>query len=180
MVKRSVGMAVVMLLVTAAASAGSFSFFGFAWDQKDVGTLGGGGLRMTSGAGGWLIDLSFSYGTKHYSLPALNYQGRFKILPVDLGVRYTSPYPHLVRPYAGGGITYNFINITTGKANNKWGLYGVGGLYIGNIRTVDFFIEAMYRSMNATRITFRGYDWEASTKVNASGWQGSLGVTFHL
>jgi outer membrane protein W len=180
MVKRGFVVFLAALAVSSVASAGSFSLFGFGWDQSDVGTVGGGGLRMTSGDGGWLIDLTLSYATQHYSVEALNYQGRFKVLPVDLGVRYTSPYPHLVRPYAGGGITYSFINVTTGKANNKWGVYGVAGLYIGNIRTVDFFVEAMYRAMNETKITFRGDGWEVPVHVDASGWQGSLGVTFHF
>jgi len=180
MVKRFLTAIILVVMASSTASASSFSLFGFGWDQKDVGTVGGGGIRMTSGDGGWLIDLTLSYATQHYSVPELNYQGRFKVLPVDLGVRYTSPYPHLVRPYAGGGLTYSFINITTGSAKNKWGLYGVAGLYIGNIRTVDFFIEAMYRVMSSSRITFRGPDFEAAFDVDASGWEGGLGVTFHF
>jgi len=180
MVRRSVTAIVIILLASGVASAGSISLFGFGWDQNDVGSVGGGGIRMTSGNGGWLIDLTLGYASQSYSIPDIHYRGKFKILPVDLGVRYTSPYPRVLRPYAGAGITYNFINITTGKANDKWGLYGVAGLYIGNIRTVDFFIEATYRAMDPTKITFRGANWEAPIKADASGWQGSLGVTFHF
>ena len=174
---------VVAVAMAGTASAGSFSLYGSWWDQGDIGSIGGWGLRFTKGDGGWIVDLSLGFFKNHGQVedPAFPWEGKVSLKPLELGLRYTSPYPHLFRPYAGGGISYNYLHVSPGSANNMWGWYAVGGLYVGDIRTVDFMVEVLYRGVNSTRITLRdGTGGELRGRVDFGGWALSAGVTFHF
>jgi len=62
-----------------------------------------------------------------------------------------------------------------------WGWYAVGGLLVGNIRTVDFCVEALYRGVNSTRITLRNEAGETlHGRVDLGGWAFNAGVTIHF
>jgi len=179
---RATVLALLLLLVTGTASAGSFSLFGSWWDQGDISGIGGWGLRMTRGEGGWIMDLSLGFFRNRGQTgdPAFPWEGKVSVKPLEFGLRYTSPYPHLFRPYAGGGFSYNYLNVSPGSANNMWGWYAVGGFYLGNIRTVDFMAEVLYRGSNSTKITIREDERELSGRVDLGGWALNMGVTFHF
>ncbi len=169
--------------VAGPAAAGSFSLYGSWWDQGDFGSIGGWGLRATQGDGGWVVDLSLGFFENRGRVedPAFPWEGKVSVKPLELGMRYTSPYPNLFRPYAGGGISYSFLQLRPGSSNNMWGWYGVAGLYVGDIRTLDFMVEVLYRGENSTRITLRDPALgEVSGRVDLGGWAVNVGVTFHL
>ncbi len=181
--RRVLMLVVVFMLVAGTVPAGSFSLYGAWWDQDDAGSIGGWGLRATKGDGGWIIDLSLAFFKNHTRVDDGNFhwEGKLSVKPLELGLRYTSPYPHLFRPYAGGGISYNYLNVSPGSSNNMWGWYGVAGFYLGNIRSVDFMMEVLYRGVNSTKITLRdGEGGEMKGRVDLAGWAVNVGVTLHI
>ena len=173
----------IILAVAGPVYAGGFSLYGSWWDQGDAGSIGGWGLRLTRGDGGWLLDFSLGFFGNHTQVEdtATPWEGKLSVKPLEIGLRYTSPYPHTFRPYAGGGISYNFLDVSPGSVDNMWGWYAVGGLLIGNIRTIDFMVEVLYRGVNDTGITLKSCSGEALRgRVDLAGWALNAGVTIHL
>lgn len=196
-----VAVAAVALLCVATAPAGAayeFSIFGSPyWAPDDTDEVAGGGLSFDIPVGSnWAVDLRGSYFEEtrpdafHEAFEVGDNQSPFRengleVVPLEVGGRYNFLPESKVRPYAGAGVGYYMLDTDIGSVNDEGGYYGLVGLGLGNPEKTNFFIEANYRSMQATVEVdpnsisdFQGFDPKVGVDLDGLGF--NVGVSFRF
>ena len=102
--RRILVMFLAVMLVGTMASAWDLGLFGSGWDQKDPGTVYGGGFRLTSQQGPWAADLTISWlddSTYAWTGWGWVYANSLQVTPIEAGARYIADTNNPFRPYAG-------------------------------------------------------------------------------
>jgi hypothetical protein len=81
--------------------------------------------------------------------------------------------------YFSVGVTYFQFDATYGDVDDEWGYYGMLGATIGG-DTFRFFIEGIYRDVNAT-IKYDDFDLvEESVKLDIGGFGINTGLEWRF
>jgi hypothetical protein len=162
----------LMVLAVAPSYAGSFGVYGSYWDGSDPGSTYGAGARVGFDFAKWL-ELEF-HGTYYadFSDDDSGVDIDLTALPVDGGLRINFLPKSKFNVYAGGGVTYYFMDTSLGSIDNEFTYYGEGGIEFGGDKT-KFFAEALWRSLD-TSIN----DSTGDTDVDFSGISLNVGVNW--
>ena len=137
-------LAICMLAVPAWAGGG-FSLFGSYSELTDDTTAAGVGARFSFGGHNWVGDLSWTWFASQENVDTIfGYEDKVQVIPTDLGIRYLFNTSGSFRPYVGAGVTFFYVNLNDGKADNTLGWYGTFGFNVGRGKA-KFFAEALYR-----------------------------------
>ena len=148
----------VLTLLAAPAVAGSVGVFGSWWDPKDSNDEFAGGV-LVEGRFGERVDLEFRvswFDNVVTDLPddAPGVELPYSAVPLDFGFAYNFVKDERkFTPYVGGGGTYYLLdtdNDSEGRIEDEWGWYGIAGLDFPIADKWKFFVEAMYRDVEAT------------------------------
>ena len=135
----------ICILAAPAWAGGGFSLFGsYAQLSDDAESLGV-GARVTFGGQNWVADLSTTwYPTNDKVGTIAGRTDKLQVIPTDFGVRYLFNTSGSFRPYVGGGGTFFYSHLSTGKIDNTIGYYGLLGFNLGR-HNAKFFAEGIYR-----------------------------------
>ena len=153
-VVRVTALVAVMFLVVAPASAGNLKIFGAYLDSGDVGSFGGAGARYASsdtlgwetGVTGYLESDEIDFGELDIDSDSID------TIAWDLGARVSISELF----FFSVGVSYFQFDADYGHVEDEWGYYGTLGATMGG-KTFRFFIEGMYRDIEAT-IEYRDFD----------------------
>lgn len=150
---------VLALAAAAPAAAGGVSLYGAWWETEEAGDALGAGIRVGFGIVPALdLDLRATYyeEVEPDFLDVIR-EGEdprvagFEVLPVDVGLRLGIGRRRAgLRPYLGAGGTYYKIEGDVGDVDDEVGYYALFGLELGDERGPRFFVEADYRTVEAT------------------------------
>ena len=80
-----------------------------------------------------------------------------------------------VGPYIGAEVTFFYVNLNDGNADNTFGGYGLLGLNFGTGRT-RIFVEGIYR-VGSSEVSYRVTPIESTTgSMDVGGFGANLGV----
>jgi len=181
--RRVLVLSCVFVLAGTLAMAGDLSVFGSGWNQKDPGTVYGGGFRLTGQEGPWAADLTVSWlSDSSYVWNGWNYvyTNALQVTPVEIGGRYIADTPNPFRPYGGAGFGYYFIDSNRGKVSNEWSGYALAGFNFGNPHSVDFFFEVVYRWLTADVNVNDPVAGNFKYKADLGGFAFNLGAVIHF
>jgi hypothetical protein len=167
------------------------------WAPDETDEVAGGGLSLDIPINSnWAVDLRGSYFEETRpdafgeALELGDEDSPFRengleIVPVEVGGRYNFVPDAKVRPYAGAGVGYYFLDTDLGEVNDEGGYYGILGLNFGNVDKASFFVEANYRRMEATverdpdeLSDFEGFDEDVDIDLDGLGF--NVGVSWRF
>lgn len=156
-------LALAILAPASPALAQGFEIFGSYWNTTDFDdTFGGGvGLGIPFGEAGLGLKLRATY---YQELTDEPFEGLFdddepffedeslELLPVDVGLSYSFARGETFSPSIAAGASYFFIDTTREgiDVDDELGYFVSLGTQIGNREGVNFFVEGLYRSTEAT------------------------------
>lgn len=163
--KKVLGLVLVLAILAPAspALAQGFEIFGSYWNTSDVDeTFGGGvGLGIPFGESGLGLKLRGTYYQELTDEPLDNLfdddepffeEESLEVLPVDVGLSYSFARGETFSPTIAAGASYFFIDTTREgfDVDDETGYFVSLGTTIGNREGVNFFVEGLYRSTEAT------------------------------
>ena len=149
-------MATSLVASGAAANDATIDVFGARWGSKD--------LAETSGAGvGYSHPLSrrFSLDLRATDFGDVEAEtvldASFDLRPLEAGGRYWVVDSAPVMPYVGAGLTWALLDSSVGtlfdrrsvETDDELGYYAVGGSRFGGAGGLGFFVEGLYRELEA-------------------------------
>jgi hypothetical protein len=148
------------LAASPASAAGAFNVFGSWWDTDQADKTGGGGIAFALPVGrGWGVDLRASY---HEELTNEPLEALFdendpvfqrtglQVMPLEAGLRYNFAPGNRTNFYLGGGGSYHVLDSDFGNVDDEVGGYALAGIDFGNPAGLSFFVEGIYRFVEAT------------------------------
>jgi len=167
----------ICALAAPAWAGGGYSLFGSYAEVHDDAQTGGAGLRLTLGGARWVGDLSFTWYPKKSGVSTIaGFEGDLQVLPTDLGIRFLfNPYGKVI-PYLGGGLSFMYVTLDGGNADNAWGYYGTFGLDFGP-GPLKFFAEGLYR-WGESDVSYRSGNDRWTGKMDVGGWGINAGITW--
>ena len=166
-----------LLLMSAPAWAGGFSLFGTYGQTNEWNRSFGAGLRVSVGGERLVVDFTGTW------FPAKNgvvvresgveIFDSLQLIPLEIGLRWVFSRGSSVRPYLGAGGGYHLISLGSGSVDDEWGYYGIAGLNFYGWEGGGFFVEAIYRKVEA-KLEYGGAVYEE----DLGGLGGTFGVTF--
>lgn len=171
MKKAIVVFAAILVCAAPAAMAQSFQLYGSYWDTADVDeTFGGGvGFAFPFGESGLGLHANATYYQELSNDPLDNVfddeEGVFEdesleVLPIDVGLHYEFASNGTVSPWIGAGFTYFLLDSTFQgvDVDDETGFHVSLGSRFGANDGTNFFVEAIYRSTEATLVRDRRED----------------------
>lgn len=164
--KKAIGaLAVILVCAAPAAMAQSFQLYGSYWDTSDVDeTFGGGvGFGIPFGETGLGLHINGTYYQELSNDPLDNIfdddEGVFEdesleVLPVDVGLHYEFAPGGTFSPWIGAGFSYFLLDSTFEgvDVDDETGFHVSLGSRFGASESTNFFVEAIYRSTEATLV----------------------------
>ena len=179
-IRRVVPIAVLVVVVgftAVPASAGNLRIFGAYLDSSDVGAFAGAGVRYASSDTlGWEFGVTAYLDSDDFDFGNLEFEtNSIDNIAWDLGTRVSISELF----YFSLGVTYFQFDATYGDIDDEWGYYGMLGATIGG-DTFRFFIEGIYRDVNAT-IKYDDFDLvEESVKLDIGGFGINTGLEWRF
>ncbi len=179
-IRRVVPIAVLVVVVgftAVPASAGNLRIFGAYLDSSDVGAFAGAGVRYASSDTlGWEFGVTAYLDSDDFDFGNLEFEtNSIDNIAWDLGTRVSISELF----YFSLGVTYFQFDATYGDIDDEWGYYGMLGATIGG-DTFRFFIEGIYRDVNAT-IKYDDFDLvEESVKLDIGGFGVNTGLEWRF
>lgn len=162
---RSLGIGLGVLVVLAlaaspASAAGSFNLFGSFWDTDEADNTAGGGIAFALPVSPrWGVDLRGSYHEELTNEPLealfdeddpVFQRAGLQVIPLEAGLRYNFAPGSRTNLYLGGGGSYHLLDSDFGDVSDEVGGYALLGMDFGNPDGLSFFIEGLYRFVEAT------------------------------
>jgi hypothetical protein len=168
----------ICILASPAWAGGGYSLFGSygAVDNNEFGW--GAGMRLTLGGERWVGDLTFTWYEKLDGVETIvGFEDSIQVIPTEVGIRFLMNPRGSVIPYLGGGLSFFYVNVNDGSADNPVGAYGVFGINFGG-GGAKFFAEAVYRyAKSDISYTYAG-DQRWTGEMDVGGFAVNAGITW--
>ena len=159
------------------ASAGNLRIFGAYLDSGDVGSFTGAGVKYASSNNlGWEFGVTAYLDSDDFNFSDLDFGGNtVDNTAWDLGFRASASEIF----YVCAGVSYFQFDADYGDIDDEWGFYGTLGASFGG-DTFRFFVEAMYRYVDAT-IKFENLDLvQESVDLDIGGFGANAGLEWRF
>lgn len=186
----------ICLICASPAMATGFEVFGSYWNTSDVDDTFGGGVALGIPLGETGLGLKFR-GTYYQELTDEPFDNLFdddepffedeslEILPIDAGLSYSFGRGETFNPWIEAGVTYFLLDTTREgfEVDDETGFHVAVGSAFGNPDGVNFFVEGLYRSTEATfvRRERRGnddIDLEDEVNIDLDGIAVNAGIVW--
>ena len=170
----------ICILAAPAWAGGGYSLFGSygAVDNNEFAL--GAGMRLSLGGERWMGDLTWTWYQNVNGVDTVaGFEDTIQVIPTELGIRFLMNPRGSVIPYLGGGLTFFYVNLNDGNADNPVGAYGVFGINFSGTKT-KFFVEAVYRYAQSD-VTYRyagDEQWEGTMDVGGFAVNAGIVWTF--
>lgn len=145
--------ALALALLTTPAWASRFGLSGSYWntDEASDGVGATADLKFDLGASNFAFDLRGGY----FDDLTEDREGQrrdfdLSATPLEAGLVYNFNRDGRTNPYAGGGVGYYLLDTSAGNVDDETGWYATLGSEFTGTRNVGFFVEGLFRKMEAT------------------------------
>lgn len=153
----------ILLCATAPAAAANFQLYGSWYDTSDVEDTFGGGLAFGVPLGATPLQLTLR-GTYYQELTDQPLDNLFdddepffedeslEVIPIEATLQYNFAEGAMFSPWIGAGASYFLLDSTRGgiDVDDETGWHVSVGSRMGQREGVNFFVEGLYRSTEAT------------------------------